>query len=160
MFANSTTRTPTTYPRAAVVAMYGGLVLTVATLAVPYVDRATTNLLASHIRSGYPAYSAGRTSEAVTLWLTYLSVLGALGIGTWLLLVWAARRGKAWTPWAASAALVTGGGIALFNLVVRDTSGDTGLPPLLGLTGLLPAVAGVVAVTLLWRHSRSAPSGR
>src|SRR5690606_38723296 len=56
--------------------------------------------------------------------------------------------------------LLAGGGVALFNLLVRDTSGDTGLPPLLGLTGLLPVVAGVVAVVLLWRPSPPAPAGR
>ena len=68
--------TPTNRP--ALTSLYAGLGLTVVAVAAVFVDRATTNLLASHIRSGYPAYSAGRTSEAVTLWLTYLSVLGAL----------------------------------------------------------------------------------
>ena len=48
-----------------------------------------------------------------------------------------------------------GAGIAVFNLIVRDTSGDTGLPPLHGWVGMLPALVGVVAVTLLWRTPRT-----
>lgn len=160
MFAKSSTPTPTTYPRSAVAVMYGGLALTVLTLAVPYVDRATTNVLAAHIRSGYPDYGAARVAEAVTLRLTYLTVLGVLGAVTWLVLARATRRGRPWARRAAPVLLLAGGGVALFNLLVRDTSGDTGLPPLLGLTGLLPVVAGVVAVVLLWRPSPPAPAGR
>jgi hypothetical protein len=43
-------------------------------------------------------------------------------------------------------------GIALFDLLVRDTSGDTGLPPLLGWVGLLPCLAGLLAVMRLWKR--------
>ena len=32
------------------------------------------------------------------------------------------------------------------------TSGDTGLPPLPGRAGMLPSLAGLVAVTLMWRR--------
>lgn len=48
---------------------------------------------------------------------------------------------------------VLGTGVALFDLLVKDTSGDTGLPPLLGWTGMLPSLAGLLAVTLLWIRS-------
>jgi len=160
MFAKSSTPTPTTHPRSAVAVMYGGLALTVATLVVLYVDQATTDTLGAHIRAGYPDYSAARIDEAVTLWLVYLSALGALGIVTWLTLARATRRGRPWARWAAPVAFLAGGSVALFNLLVRDTSGDTGLPALLGVTGLLPAVAGAVAVALLWRHTRTVPRGR
>jgi plastocyanin len=43
-----------------------------------------------------------------------------------------------------------GTGIALTGLLIKDTSGDTGLPPLLGWVGILPYLAGLLAVTLLW----------
>ena len=46
-----------------------------------------------------------------------------------------------------------GTGIALIDLLVKDTSGDTGLPPLLGWAGMLPCLAGLLVVTLLWRRS-------
>ena len=39
------------------------------------------------------------------------------------------------------------------DLLIRDTSGDTGLPPLLGWAGMLPSLAGLVAVALLWSKS-------
>jgi hypothetical protein len=48
---------------------------------------------------------------------------------------------------------VLGTGIAVIDLLVKDTSGDTGLPPLLGWAGMLPCLAGLLAVTLLWRRS-------
>ena len=43
------------------------------------------------------------------------------------------------------------GVVGLSALLVRDTSGDTGLPAVLGGLQLLPAVAGLAAVVLLWR---------
>ena len=50
--------------------------------------------------------------------------------------------------------LLTGLGVALAALLTRDTSGDVGLAPLLGVIGLLPSTAGVAAVVLLWQPSR------
>lgn len=44
--------------------------------------------------------------------------------------------------------------VALIGLLIRDTSGDTGLAPLLGWIGMLPSVAGLAAVTILWRAPR------
>ena len=43
-----------------------------------------------------------------------------------------------------------GTAVALVDLLIKDTSGDTGLPPLLGWAGMLPCLAGLLAVTLLW----------
>jgi hypothetical protein len=47
---------------------------------------------------------------------------------------------------------VLGTGTAVFDLLVTDTSGDTGLPPLLGWVGVLPCLAGLLAVLLLCRR--------
>jgi hypothetical protein len=44
----------------------------------------------------------------------------------------------------------------LFDLLVKDTSGDTGLPPLLGWTGMAPCLAGLLALALLWRPGAAA----
>jgi hypothetical protein len=60
--------------------MYAGLGLTVVAVIVAYVDHATANLLAGHIRAGYPAYTQARVDSAVTIYLVYLSVIGALGL--------------------------------------------------------------------------------
>jgi hypothetical protein len=48
--------------------------------------------------------------------------------------------------------------IALTDLLIKDTSGDTGLPPLLGWIGMLPCLAGLLAVGLLWRDPNT-PDG-
>ena len=37
--------------------MYAGVALTVVAMIVPYIDHATANVLADHIRDGYPTYS-------------------------------------------------------------------------------------------------------
>lgn len=144
------------FPRGALIAVATGLALTVAALAVVSVDHATGDLLAQHIRAGYPSYSSARIDAAAMLWLVYLSVVAALGIVTWAVTGWAVRTGRRWAPLLATAAFVVGTGIAVFNLVVTDTSGDTGLPALLGAVGLLPSLPGLVAVVLLWRGRRPA----
>lgn len=143
----------TTQQRPALGAMYAGLALTVAATIAPYVDRATGNVLADHIRDGYPTYPQTRIDTAVTTWLVILSVVGALGIVSWLWTIQAVRAGKAWARWAATAMFVLGTSVALTALLVKDTSGDTGLAPLLGWIGMLPCLAGLGAVTILWRRS-------
>jgi hypothetical protein len=138
--------------RPALRGLYAGLVLALAALAVPYVDHATANVLAGHIRAGYPAYTQARIDSAVTSYLVYLSVAGAFGIACWLAMIWAVRAGKRWARAAATGSFALGTSIALTDLLIRDTSGDTGLPPLLGWAGVLPCLAGLVAVALLWKE--------
>ena len=146
--------TTTHHERSAIGAMYAGLGLTVVAIIVPYVDHVTDNVLADHIRAGYPAYAQARIDSAVTTYLVYLSVVGALGIICWLGTIRALKAGKRWARGAATVMFALGTGIALIDLLVRDTSGDTGLPPLLGWAGMLPCLAGLLAVALLWRRSR------
>ena len=132
-------------------AMYAGLALTVVAAVVPFIDRATGNVLGGHVRAGYPTYSQARIDSAVMTWLIYLSVLGALGTFGWFLAIRMVRAGKRWARSLATSIFAVGATMALFNLLVRDTSGDAGLPPLLGWVGMMPALVGVVAVTLLWK---------
>jgi hypothetical protein len=137
----------------AMAASYGGLALSVAALLVAFVDHATGNVLADHIRDGYPAYSPSRVESAVTAYLIYLSVVGTLGVMGWLATIRAVRAGKRWAPAAATVLFAVGAGVALFDLLVRDTSGDTGLPALLGWVGMLPSAAGLLAIMLLWKRA-------
>ena len=141
------------HERSAIGAMYGGLGLTVVALIVLYADHATGNVLARHIRAGYPSYTQARIGSAATTYLVYLTVVGALGVVCWLVTIWAVKAGKRWARGAATAIFTLGTGIALIDLLIRDTSGDTGLPPLLGWAGMLPSLAGLLAVTLLWKRS-------
>jgi hypothetical protein len=145
----------TRHDRLAIGAMYTGLGLTVIATIIPYVDRATAHLLADHIRAGYPTYTQTRIDSAVTTYLVLLSVVGALGVIAWLWTTWAVKAGKRWARGAVTVMFVLGTGVGLTGLLVKDTSGDTGLPPALGWTGMAPCLAGLLAVTLLWRRSRA-----
>jgi len=147
------TKASVKHEQSAIAAMYAGLALTVVTLIVPYIDHATANVLADHIRAGYPTYSQARIDTAVTTYLVYLSIIGMLGVVCWLRTIRAVNAGKRWARGATTATFVLATGIALFDLLVKDTSGDTGLPALLGWIGMLPCLAGFLAVTLLWKRS-------
>jgi len=140
-------------------ALHTGLALTVVGAAAPFVDRVTTHALADHIAAGYPAYPQDRIDSAVSTWLVILSVIGALGVAGWIWTIRAVTTGKRWARWSATAMLALGTSVALTELLVRDTSGDTGLPGQLGWLGILPCVAGAVAVTMLWRGSARALRG-
>ena len=136
-------------------AMYVGLGLTVVATIAPFVDRAAGHVQAGHIRSGYPAYSPERVDSAVTTYLIILTVVGVLGVAGWIWTTWALRSGKRWARWASTAMFAAGTSVALTALLIKDTSGDTGLAPLLGWIGLAPCLAGLVAVTRQWRRPSS-----
>lgn len=140
-----------TKPRSAIVAMSAGLALTVIATAVPFLGSPAGELISKHIKAGYPSYTADEVGTATSMYLAWLTIAGVLGVAAWLLSIAAVRAGKRWAPWVATSAFVVGAGIGLFDLTIRDTSGDTGLPSLIGWLGMLPAVAGLVAVVLLWK---------
>ena len=144
--------TTTTHHRPTLAVMYAGLALTIAAMSAPFVDRATGQVLAEHIRHGYPAYSSGEVDAVVTTWLAILTTVGALGVVSWVGSIWAVRAAKPWARWLATAAFVAGTSLALTALLTKDTSGEVGLAPLLGMIGLAPCVAGLVAVAALWRR--------
>ncbi|WP_243640321.1 hypothetical protein [Streptacidiphilus pinicola] len=120
----------------------------------PYIDGGTTHLLADHIRAGYPDYSQARVDSAVTTYLVLSSVVGALGVLAWLTAAWAFKEGKRWARPVATVMFVLGTSVGLAGLLTKDTSGATGLPPELGWVGMIPCLAGVPAVTSLWRRRR------
>jgi hypothetical protein len=134
--------------------MSAGLALTVLATTASYIDRGTTHLLADHIRAGYPGYPQERVDSAVTDYLVALSVIGALGVLAWLTTAWAVKTGKRWARPAATVLFLLGSGIGLAGLLTKDTSGANGLPPELGWAGMIPCLAGAVAVVLLWRRPR------
>ncbi|WP_225101859.1 hypothetical protein [Streptomyces sp. CoH27] len=140
--------------RGPLAAMYAGLALTVLATTAPYVDRGTTHLLADHIRAGYSSYPQARVDSAVTTYLVVLSVIGALGVLAWLTTAWAVHAGKRWARPAATVMFVLGTSIGLAGLLTKDTSGATGLPPQLGWAGMIPCLAGVVAIALMWGRPR------
>ncbi|MCP2265705.1 hypothetical protein ACFQHV_04070 [Promicromonospora thailandica] len=152
MSESLTTTRPADRHRAALGALVAGLVLTVLATVYPYVDRATTGLLARHVAASYPAYGGAEVDAAVTAYLAILTTVGVLGVATWLVVAGAARAGKRWAPWAAALALAGAVCWSVAALTVTDTSGDVGLAPALGWLQALPCVAGAVTVVLLWRR--------
>lgn len=141
---------------AAIAALCTGLLLTVAATVAPYVDRTTGHVLADHIRHGYPSYTQDRVDAAVDAWLVILTVVGVLGIVCWVGTIWAVKTHKAWARPMATVMLIAGAGSALVALLTKDSSGQVGLAPLLGWIGMLPSLAGLAAVGMLW----ATPTGR
>ncbi|MEU1813305.1 hypothetical protein [Micromonospora aurantiaca (nom. illeg.)] len=129
--------------------MYTGLVLTVLATVAPYIGR---SVLAEHVRAGYPTYSPAQIDSAVMTYLVILCVVGVLGVGGWIWTAWAIRSGKRWARSATTFMFALGAVTALTALLIRDTSGDTGLAPLLGWIGVVPCLAGLAAVAMLWRR--------
>jgi hypothetical protein len=137
----------------AISVMYTGLLLTVAATVAPYVDRAGGQVLAHHIRHGYPAYTPDRVDTAVDAWLGILTVVGVLGVVSWAVAIWAVATRKAWALPTVTVLFLAGAGLALAALLTPDSSGDVGLAPLLGWIGMLPSLAGLAAVGMLWTHA-------
>jgi len=128
-----------------------GMALTVIVMLVPFIDRATTTILADHIRDGYPVYEKAEIDNAVTAYLVIMATIGVLGLAGWLGTLWAVQRGKRWARWIAVSMLVIAVCIAMTGLTVRDTSGDVGLAPLFGWLLVLPCLPGLVVAVRTWK---------
>ena len=96
------TKVTVKHAQSAIAAMYAGVALTVVTLIVPYIDHATANVLADHIRAGYPTYTQERIDSAVTTYLVYVSIIAALGVISWLWTIRTVNAGKRWARGAAT----------------------------------------------------------
>lgn len=149
----ATTRRGRGAPRSVVAPMLVGLGLTVVALVLPHLD-SVTGMLAGHIRAGYPQMSARDVAAGVAFYTVALTVVGALGLVGWTVSLWLAHRTPRWAPVPSSLLWVVATTLAVYALTAVDTSGDTGLPALLGWSGVLPCVAGLVAVVQQWRHRR------
>ena len=138
--------------RSVLAALYAGLTTTVVATIAPYLDQVTSHSLEDHIRAGYPSFTQARVDTAVTTYEVILTVIGVLGAVGWTVVIRAVTTGKRWTAPLATATFLLGLGIALTDLLIKDTYGETGLSPLLGWIGLLPCLPGLLAVILLWRR--------
>lgn len=148
-----------TRPLSVLAALYAGLVLTVIAALAPLNDAVSDNL-ADHIRAGYPHYTPARIDSAVTTYEVILTVIGVVGVLGWIAAIYAVTVGKPWAAGLATGLFVGGLGIALSDLFIRDTSGETGLSPLLGWLGVLPCLPGLASVVALWRLRRTVNEAR
>jgi hypothetical protein len=137
--------------RSVLAALYTGMTTTVVATIAPYLDQATSHTLAHHIRAGYPSYTQARIDTAVTTYEVILTIIGVLGVAGWALVIHAVTTSKRSAAPLATTAFLLGLGIALTDLLLKDTSGLTGLSALLGWAGIVPCLPGLVAVMLLWR---------
>ncbi|MEU3271396.1 hypothetical protein ABZ639_11150 [Saccharomonospora sp. NPDC006951] len=133
--------------RSAITAMYAGLVLTVVSGIVPILAEGT---LTRHLHGIYDGYlDAAEFDSTRSLVLTYLFAVAGIGVLSWLLLIRAAHKGKRWARITATLVFLAATCLAVTNLVVTEY-GEPLLPPVIGIAGLLPCVAGLVAVGFLW----------
>jgi len=148
MTATARTREPTAS------AMYGGMALTVVAAAALLVDLATADTLTARLNAAYPAdYSAAKMASERSTALTYLFGAAAAGVPLWWATLRAHRAGRSWTRPMATMVFVVATCLAVFNLAVL-------LPVTLGVIGLLPCLAGLVAVVGLWRRPAPAELSR
>lgn len=138
----------------AIVAMYVGLALTVLAAAVVFFDQSIGGMLDAHTRAAYSGTHAGELGTVNDAVRTYLYVTGAIGVACWLWMIWAVRQHRRWARASATTIFVCAAGLALVNLLAEEY-GNTILPTTLGVVGVLPCLAGLVAVVLLWKPDRS-----
>ncbi|PRZ41558.1 hypothetical protein CLV47_109105 [Antricoccus suffuscus] len=140
----------------AVLAMYVGLALSAAAAAVVIIDQATSDTLWRHMIATYSVdYNHVEMADSKSILLTYLLSIAVIGIACWLWMAWAVTKGKRWARAVSTLIFVLAACIALFNLVGSEDGYGRLLPTLYGLVGVLPSVAGLVAVILLWRRGTS-----
>ncbi|MFG3255807.1 hypothetical protein [Streptomyces sp. NPDC048172] len=131
--------------------MYSGLALTAAAALVPLIDLATVDSVTDHVRAAYPDWSASDVSKDRTAIVSYLAVVGALGVLCWLWAIRSVGRGSARARAVTTALFAVGACWALYDLTWSSAEYAHVIPVLYGVLGLLPCLAGLAAVVLVWR---------
>jgi hypothetical protein len=136
--------------RPAVTAMGIGLLLTVVTLVALIIDQASGSSIADHVNALYAPLGLHPDPNVL---FGYLYVTGGIGVLLWLTTIWSVSQHKRWARVVASFVLVVATSLALLVLFVSEYGGQI-FPTLWGILGLLPCLAGLVAVILLWTPGR------
>lgn len=137
--------------RGAVAGMGIGLLLTVAMLVALIVDQASGHGMADQVRAHYSPFNL-HPDPAVLY--GYLYVTGATGVLLWLATIRGVMKHKRWARVVTSLVLVCATGFALLVMFASEYGGRV-VPAGWGVLGLLPCVAGLVAVILLWNPGRA-----
>jgi hypothetical protein len=132
---------------APVTAMGIGLLLTVITLIALVIDQASVHSIADHVDALYAPLGLHPDPNVL---FGILYVTGLIGIVLWLATIWGARKQKRGARVVASIVFVVATSFALLVLFVSE-HGTQIFPTVWGVVGLLPSVAGLLAVTLSWR---------
>lgn len=137
--------------RGAVVALGVGLLLTVIWSIALVIDQVSLHRIADHVHSLYAPRHLNPDPNAL---FNILYVTGTIGIVLWLRTIWGASRQERLTRYVASIVFVLATGIALLGLLASEY-GTRILPTVWGVLGLLPCIAGLVAVILLWTPAKN-----
>lgn len=97
-----------------------------------------------------PYLGADQAAGSGSVLVTIAFVVAALGLLGWWITARAARAGRGWLRWWASAALVVGIALAV-GLLLTTEYGRRVYPVEIGLVALLPCVVGLWVCALVWR---------
>lgn len=144
--------TKSTTKRKVMLSILAGFLLTLGSTLYVVIDVATTNRLTDHIRAAYPTWSQNDVNADKLAIVSYLIGFGILGLTTWLWSASVVKNEKPWSRKAITTAFFVGTGLALMNATLSGGAYDQIVPTAYGVAGLIPSVAGLVAVILLWKR--------
>lgn len=132
--------------------MWVGLALTLITVLALVRDQTSVHSLAAQVDAHYSPFGLHPDPNVL---FAFMYVTAAIGMLLWLTTIWAVRRQKPGIRLVASAVFVGATGIAALVLLASEYEGRV-FPTIWGVLGLLPCIAGLVAVALLWTRDRKA----
>ncbi|MEU6859627.1 hypothetical protein AB0B28_12240 [Glycomyces sp. NPDC046736] len=133
-------------------ALWAGLALSLIGGVAPLIDMATVDSLSAHVRQAYPQWPAdlvGKDRDAIAY---SLAAVGGLGAAVWAVSLWAVAKGRRWTRGLVTSAFAVGTLVALTCASLSGDQYDQVLPPVYSALVLLPSLAGLAAVVLVWRR--------
>lgn len=147
-----TIRTASPTKQKIILATLAGFVLTLGSVLYIAIDAMTTNRLTDHVRAAYPLWSQSDINADKVAIASYMVGFGILGMTAWLWSAWVLKREKPWARMAVTTLFIVGTGLALMNATLAGGAYDQIVPTPYGVAGLLPSIAGLVTVILLWRR--------
>jgi hypothetical protein len=148
---NSDTSGKLNAPRLEVTAMGVGLLLTLVMVVALVIDQTSNNSIADHVDALYGPLNLHPDPNVLFGILYLASVIGVL---LWVSMIWGVARQKAWARVVVSMVFLAATSLALLVLFVSEF-GSRIFPAPVGILSLVPGVAGLVAVVLLWTPGRA-----
>lgn len=139
--------------RRVTLALRVGLALSLASAVGQFIDQTNAHRLAEQVKAQNLEYGAVLDANVL---FGYLYATAGLAVAAWLIALFGVRSRKSWVRVFASLAFVVGAVLAIFNPVIIE-HGALAFPVLWSVLGLLPALAGLVAVSLLWTRASRRP---
>jgi cytochrome bd-type quinol oxidase subunit 2 len=132
--------------------MYIGMVLTLIAAGVYVVDQ---DAISQSVTGRYADYTPAQMDAARSFLTFYLLTIAAVGVVCWLVMIWAARKGKRWTTVTSTIIFALALLFALANFVIEEY-GNRVVPVSMAIASLVPCVAGLIAVIYLWKDRKAA----